>query len=263
VAVFGNLTEFPLLEVVGMLERRCGVLRFEKIGHYSSLEFHLNNAQLQGLVIDGKIMRDGFAAKNLLLEVANVREGQFEFQRLPLHSEAMLNDLAISVNEVLLRRAALDDEWENFRENLPDVETRFIVATQDLVWLDDELQAFWNQAEPFLEYGISTSDMAKRLTLDIRLVQVNLYKLRTAGIIRPARRVQEVADIRAGNFPGQRQSTWSPLQKPASAPTLAATPTSTATTIIPPVAPPATPAPAKPSLVSRLLGALRFFGKPA
>ncbi len=243
-AVFGNLTEFPLLEVVGMLDRRCGVLRFEKIGRYSSLELHLNNAQLQGLVVDGKIFRDGAGAKNLLIDIANVREGQFEFQRLPVNSEAMLNDLAISINEVLLRRATLDDEWNHFQDSLPDIETRFVLASQELVWLEDELQSFWNQAEPLLEYGISSKDLAGRLTMDLQLVQVNLYKLRAAGVIRPARRSQEVADIRQGHFPGRSSLARSPLQAK----------------VVPAV--PATTT-AKPSLVSRLLGALRFFGKPA
>ncbi len=237
-AVFGNLTEFPLLEVFGMLERRCGVLRFTRVGRFANLEFHLNNAQLQGLVVDGKVMRDGLMAKNLLVEIANIRDGKFEFQRVPVGSDVLLNDLAISINEVLLRRATLDDEWNNYRENLPDGETRFMLSSQELVWLDGDLQFFWNQAEPLLEYGISAKDLAVRLSLEVKMVQVNLYKLRVLGVIRPARRMQEVSDIRAGNFPG-RESRPAPVY-------------------IPPVAPQA-----KPTLVSRLLGALRFFGKPA
>ncbi len=240
-AIFGNLTEFPLIEVMGMLERRCGVLRFNQVGRFQSLEFQLNNGRLQGLVVNGKVLRDGLAAKDLLVEVANQRQGTFEFQRVPADSGLLLNDLAIEVTEVLLRRATLDDEWNNYKDNLPDLETRFVLATQELIWLDDDLQRFWNQAEPFLEYGINTKELAQRLNLEFRLVQVNLYKLRATGVIRPARRVQEVADIRAGNFPSR-----------VVAPVLQAV---------------AIEAPkqvqSKPSLVSRLLGALRLIGKPS
>lgn len=241
-AVFGNLTEFPLIEIFAMLERRCGILRFSQVGRFQSLEFQLNNGQLQGLIADGKVLRDGLAAKDLLVEVANHRDGTFEFQRVPADSGLLLNDLAIEVSEVLLRRATLDDEWNKYKNNLPDLETRFVLATQELVWLDDDLQRFWNHAELLLEYGISTKELAQRLSLELRLVQVNLYKLRAIGVIRPARRIQEVADIRAGNFPSR---------------------------VVTPVLQPLMPEPvkqpqqAKPSLVSRLLGALRLIGKPS
>ncbi len=227
-AVFGNLTEFPLVEVIGMLERRCGILRFSNLGSYRSLEFHMNNAQLQGLLVNGNVIRDGMQAKNLLLELANIRDGQFEFQRAPVN--ALINDLAIGMTQTLLQRATLDDEWHNFRESLPDPETRFTLATQELVWLDDDLQSFWFQAEPLLEYGINCNDLAQRLQLEPRMVLVSLYKLRAAGIIRPVRRMQEVSNPRLDI-----------AAKPA---------------IVQPV-----PTQHKPTLVSRLLGALRLIGK--
>lgn len=240
-AIFGNLTEFPMLEVVGMLEHRCGALRFSHIGRYQTLEFHVNMGILQGLVVDGKVWRDGFDAKALLLELANQREGHFEFQRLPATSPEMYNDLAININEVLLRSATFDDEWNNYKDQLPDPKTRFTLAGEELVWLEGNLQTFWQRIEPLLEYGISIEDLAKRFEMDVRVVQMNFYKLRAVGVVRPARRMQEVADIRAGHFPGQ-QARQAPVARPAP--------------------PPPTPN-AKPSLVSRLLGALRLIGRSA
>jgi hypothetical protein len=239
-AVFGNLTEFPMLEIAGMLEQRCGVLRFENVGQYQNLELHLRFGQLQGLVVNGKVLRDGSAAKNLLIEIANMRQGQFEFQRLPENSAILLNDLSINLNEVMLRRATLDDEWHSYKDNLPDPETRFVLASEELVWLDDDLQTFWRQVESFLEYGISTKELASRLNTEVRLVQVYLYKFRVIGLIRPARRVQEIADIRAGHFPSPKsQSVLIPaVQEPIPVKAIS-----------------------KPTLVSRLLGALRLIGR--
>lgn len=250
-AVFGNLAEFPLLEVVSMLEQRCGVLRFSKIGRFESLEFHLNNSELQGLVVDGRVMRDGFAAKDIVVEIANARDGQFEFQRVPVTSPSLLNDLSIRISEVLLRRATLDDEWNKYKQNLPDIETRFVLSSQELIWLDGDLQNFWQQVEPLLEYGSSAKDLALRLSLDLQAVQLNLYKLRTIGIIRPARKAQEVADIRAGNFPSR--DVPAPTKKRSSMQTETGTPM---------YLPRAPKPPAKPTLISRLLGALRWVGKP-
>jgi hypothetical protein len=241
-AIFGNLAEFPLLEVIGMLEHRCGVLRFNHVGRFQNLDLHINMGVLQGLVVDGNVLRDGFDAKALIVELSGQRHGNFEFQRLSALSPEMRNDLAISVNEVLLRSATMDDEWNRYKDQLPDPKTRFTLAGEELVWLEGSLQTFWTRAEPLLEYGISIEDLATRFEMDVRLVQLNFYKLRAVGVVRPARRMQEVADIRAGHFPG-------------AAP-------------VAPVARQAPPAPkpqtnAKPSLVSRLLGALRLLGRSA
>jgi hypothetical protein len=241
VAIFGNLTEFPLLEVMGMLEHRCGVLRFQDIGRFSVLELHVNMGVLQGLVVDGRVWRDGFDAKALLLEIANVRHGSFEFQRLPATSPEMHNDLAININKVLLKSATFDDEWNNYKDQIPDPKTRFTLAGEELVWLEGNLQTFWTKVEPLLEYGISLEDLASRLQMDVRVVQLNFYKLRAIGVVRPARRMQEVADIRAGHFPGSQAK---------------------ASVVVRPTAPPPAPT-AKPSLVSRLLGALRLIGRSA
>jgi hypothetical protein len=239
VAIFGNLTEFPLLEVMGMLEHRCGVLRFGEVGRFETLELHVNMGVLQGLVVNGKIWRDGFDAKTLLLEISGVRHGSFEFQRLPVSSPELHNDLAININEVLLRSATFDDEWNNYKDQMPDPKTRFTLAGEELVWLEGNLQSFWQKIEPLLEYGISLEDLANRLQMDVRVVQLNFYKLRAVGVVRPARRMQEVSDIRAGQFPGSQAKVAPITSRPAPAP----------------------PPSAKPSLVSRLLGALRLIGR--
>jgi hypothetical protein len=238
VAIFGNLTEFPLLEVMGMIEHRCGVLRFSQIGRFESVELYVNMGVLQGLMVNHKVWRDGYDAKNLLIEISNVRDGHFEFQRVAATSPEMLNDLAIQINEVLLRSVTFDDEWRMYKDQLPDPKTRFTLAGEELIWLEGSLQDFWARAEPLLEYGISIEDLAARIQMDVRVVQMNFYKLRVAGVVRPARRMQEIADIRAGNFPGTQ-----PVQAAARPPTP------------PPVV--------KPTLVSRLLGALRLIGRSA
>jgi hypothetical protein len=207
------------------------------VGKFSTLELHLNMGVLQGLVVNGRVWRDGFDAKSLLLELAGLRHGSFEFQRLPATSPEMYNDLAININEVLLRSASFDDEWNNYKDQIPDPQTRFTLAGEELIWLEGNLQTFWQKVEPLLEYGISLEDLAKRLQMDVRVVQLNFYKLRAVGVVRPARRMQEVADIRAGHFPGRQIKT--PVLRPTS-------PSQTT---------------GKSSLVSRLLGALRLIGR--
>jgi hypothetical protein len=172
------------------------------------------------------------------LEIAAVRHGSFEFQRMPPLSPDMQNDLAININEVLLRSATFDNEWDNYKDQIPDPKTRFTLAGEELVWLEGGLQTFWQKVEPLLEYGISVEDLAKRLELDVRVVQLNFYKLRAVGVVRPARRMQEISDIRAGQFPNQAKAPV--LLRPAPSSSSQST---------------------KPNLVSRLLGALRLIGR--
>lgn len=205
-AVFGNLAEFPLSEVISMLERRCGVLRFTQVGRFQSLELQLNFGCLQGLLVDGLVLRNGLAAKDLLVEIANLRDGQFEFQPIPRNSELLLNDLAIDIGKVLLQRATLDDQWNEYKNSLPEPDTRFVLASQDLVYLDDDLQQFWNQAELLFEYGISTQELAQRLRLDLRFVQVHLYKLGAIGLIQSDNFSSRVPPLKAAKLPESKSS---------------------------------------------------------
>jgi hypothetical protein len=191
VAIFGNLTEFPFPEIISMLDRRIGILKFTNVKGYSQLELHLNHGQIHGLKINGASITDGFRAKTYLTELFNETQGNFIFEKT--RPESLSHDFSYPIVGLLLQSSAVTDEVEHYRDQLPDVATRFTIVTQETVWLEEHLRDFWTRAQPWLLRGSSARDIAQALNLQTAQVRLLLYKLRLAGLIRPARRLAETA----------------------------------------------------------------------
>ncbi|NJK46350.1 MAG: DUF4388 domain-containing protein, partial [Pleurocapsa sp. SU_196_0] len=220
VAIFGNLTEFPLVEVLAMLEGRTGILRFTQVGMHTTLDLHLENGQLRALVADAQPVKESFEARSYLMELVGRRQGEFSFERKRL--QELRGDFSLSARSVVLQGAVYDSEIEQYRSYLPEPATVFTVAANTTGWLEDELKLFWERSQFLLSRHASAQDIASELRLDLSWVQLALYKLRVAGVIRPARRIADA-----------------PTPSPVARQPVVATTTN-----------------ARPTLVSRLLGAL-------
>ena len=227
-AIFGNLTEFAFLEVISMLQSRSGVLRFSNLRPYESVELQLQMGQLQSLTVDGVPIIDASMARSYLLEISDKRVGDFDFRKTS-DLAARQSPLNIVVKDALLRTDVDGSKIPDAQ--LPDPQTRFAPAAPDTAQMSADLRRFWASAQPLLLGGSSAEQIAQSLRLEPRAVQVMLHQLRTAGAIRPARRIEETMPIRP---PAVTAPSHSAPSHSVSAP------------------------PPKPSLVSRLLGALSF-----
>jgi hypothetical protein len=232
VAIFGNLTEFPFPEIASMLDRRVGILKFANVRSYTRLELHLNQGQIQGLQVDGTVVQDGFKVKAYVMELFNETQGNFIFEKVRV--ESLRHDFSNPLVGMLLQSSAVKDEYEHYRDQLPDVATRFTIITQEAASLEDTLRDFWFRAQPCLLRGSSAQELAQALGMQASQVQLFLYKLRLAGLIRPARRIAENTSNTAPVAP--RTPSLVVPHKPTPAPSSAP----------------------KQGLVSRLLGALRL-----
>ncbi len=235
-AIFGNLTEFPFLEVLKMLERKSGVLRFLQLRPYASVELHLHRGTLQALHVDGVPILDAGIARSYLLEISAKRMGEFEFGT---SSHVVPNPLGIVVTDAVLGIGASEELFAVAREWLPDTKTRFNAADgapPQSNHLDADLRRVWPSIHPLLMRGSSAEEIAAQLGLSEETVQHALYKLRAIGAIRPARRIEETQTGPA-TF-GRATTTTNPSASPS--PAVSTRPT------------------AKPTLISRLLGALSF-----
>ena len=235
-AIFGNLTEFPFLEVISMLQSRTGVLRFSNLRPYESVELQLRTGQLQSLTVDGVPIFDAGMARSYLLEISDKRVGDFEFRK-SADLTARQSPLSIAVKDALLGSDVATDRSPIPDTHLPDPQTRFAPAAADLAQMSDELKRFWVSAQPLLLNGSSAEQIAQALRLEPRAVQAMLYQLRIIGAIRPARRIEETMPIKPPAVTAPSQ--FAPSQS---------APSQSMSASIPP----------KPSLVSRLLGALSF-----
>jgi hypothetical protein len=187
-AVFGNLRDMPLPDLVAMLGRRSGVLEvFGLPGKRQGYALALDGGRVVW-VREGNRILDPLEARLVLQELLRLQEGAFEFTPgIPPAGEAVLG---WPLERLLLTMTTVEDEFQAYRPLLPDPKTRFQVAALE-VWLEEPLYSFWERAKPLLQTGASAEDLASRLRLPLDEVRYYLHKLRLAGKVAPVRAYEE------------------------------------------------------------------------
>jgi hypothetical protein len=251
--MFGSLSEFSFLEIINMIQQRTGVLRVTQTAAQRVLECAMENGRLRALRLDFKVVTDEEEAKTVLLEIAAERQGDFVFHRRPL--EQSQKQFFIAVTELLSKSTVLDDLFQE-SDQLPNAQTRFMSVNHYAGDLTYDLQLFWQRAHSLLARGASAEEITDALTLDQNKVRMQLQGLRIAGAIRPVRRIEEESAQRQQNVPQPntaQPSTTQPFSQPAEQ-----RPFITGRSSQPPVPTVDLEPVTKPTLVSRLLGALSF-----
>ena len=200
-AIFGTLEEMPLPEILTMLGGRTGKLLLSKLPREQTCDLYLDKSKLKALHLNGKSITREEVVSKVMLKVFTVEQGIFEFKRLsPDQLEQTLN---MPIDKLLLQTATNIDE-KQYNERFPDSQTRFKSAGHVDIWLDNALYNFWQDSSSLLSKGCSAQEIAEHLSLDVQIVQQNLYKLRSLGKIAPLRAFQQDAissQIKSGTTP--------------------------------------------------------------
>lgn len=185
VAIFGNFTDFPFIELISTLGRRCGKLEVWDLPSKLRLELHLNGAVLQGLIVNGQQITNVLRVRDHMVELMGAQTGSFEFSKLPL--EELQGRLYLPMSALMLRATSAVNEMNVYRDRFPAPQTRFKLVNAQGAWDDAELYEFVKRARPALERGVSPLELSERLGLQLEQVQLYLYKLRSLSRIVPAR----------------------------------------------------------------------------
>jgi hypothetical protein len=187
-AIFGDLQDMPLVDLLSMLGRRSGLLDVWDVGgKRNRYILALDRGNLLWMKDEGGYL-DPLKARSTLLELASAGRGAFEFTPVePPKGSPLLN---WPIERVLLSVTTIHDELASYNSLLPDPKTRFQVAALE-VWLEEPLYSFWERAKPLLQTGASAEDLASRLRLPLDEVRYYLHKLRLAGKVAPVRAYEE------------------------------------------------------------------------
>jgi hypothetical protein len=187
-AIFGDLKDMPLVDLLSMLGRRSGLLDVWDVGgKRNRYILALDRGNLLWMKDEGGYL-DPLKARSTLLELASAGRGAFEFTPVePPKGSPLLN---WPIERVLLSVTTIHDELASYNSLLPDPKTRFQVAALE-VWLEEPLYSFWERAKPLLQAGASAEDLASRLRLPLDEVRYYLHKLRLAGKVAPVRAYEE------------------------------------------------------------------------
>ena len=187
-AIFGDLQDMPLVDLLSMLGRRSGLLDVWDVGgKRNRYILALDRGNLLWVKDEGGYL-DPLKARSALLELASAGRGAFEFTPVePPKGSPLLN---WPIERVLLSVTTIHDELASYNSLLPDPKTRFQAAALE-VWLEEPLYSFWERAKPLLQAGASAEDLASRLRLPLDEVRYYLHKLRLAGKVAPVRAYEE------------------------------------------------------------------------
>jgi hypothetical protein len=184
-AIFGNLGDIPLPDLLPMLGRRTGVLELWNLEAGKNVSLWLETGQLKGVWLTGKSL-EANQARNLIIELLNAKHGSFEFM-LGQPKMVCQHPLNWSVERLL---AVNFPTGENpAQTQLPDPHTKFQAIALE-VWLDEPLFGFWQKARPLLARGASSAEIAQQLGLPTEQVQQYLHRLRLAGRVSPVKAFQ-------------------------------------------------------------------------
>ncbi|WP_104992502.1 hypothetical protein [Deinococcus sp. NW-56] len=178
-ALFGNLQDHALTDLLKVLAVQTGTLYFHEAYHSRTLELTVTRGQLRALYLDGFPVMDSERAREILRELAAQGRGAFEFQRREQAAGALLfYDLPLA--------GVLEAETEVAPEHLPHAETRFVAVSGTLP-VPAPLAGAWAVLRPALETGASAAELSRQVGWSEQDVQTALYRLRGASLVTPLR----------------------------------------------------------------------------
>ncbi len=193
-AIFGNLSDMGLLDLIPLLAHQNG--RLVLIHKNGNLDIYLSGRRIVCAQEDRRVLSPSQLEERLFALVEQ-EDGSFEFFRdeRPKHQRGCIS---IPVDELMLKLVTLKDELESVRANLPLPDTVFALANVAVAYSEPELAEFLDRAWPHLTEGASARSLARALGLPLERVRYLLYKLRTLGAIQPKAQKTETTGERRG-----------------------------------------------------------------
>lgn len=179
--ILGNLSEFPLPEVLLLIGPRTGRLRLLDVPEFGILEVDFFNGEVHALYIGNRMLTEIGDLIEKLSTVVQMNGGMFEFKMhsivpvprsAPLTITQLVMSLVCHVDEKMARQQSLAHHWYVLENPMPDI------------WIEPELHEFFAAGRPFLTKGVYRDELSELLRLDPEVVHKNLTNLRLLGVIK-------------------------------------------------------------------------------
>src|SRR5476649_704437 len=155
--ILGNLSEFPLPEVLLLIGPRTGRLRLLDVPEFGILEVDFFNGEVHSLHIGSRTLTEVADLIDKLSAVVQAKGGMFEFKMhsiipvarpRPLTITQLVMSLVCHVDEQIARQQAQPHHWYVLETPQPDI------------WIEPELYDFLATARSFLTTGAYCDDLA-------------------------------------------------------------------------------------------------------
>ncbi len=181
--LLGDLSEFPLPEVLLLIGSRTGRLRIHSIPDLHDVEIDLSQGLAHGLHIGDHFLTEPSQIVAELSFMVETGEGLFEFSALPIVTVERTAPLAVS--ELVMQLVLHVDEKLAKQRALLAPELFYMLETPPpSIKLDPDLNTFYLQSRQLLSGGVRSEDLAEYLGLELEEVRANLENLHQTGFVK-------------------------------------------------------------------------------
>ena len=195
--VTGDIAELPLPELLNMMRHRSGKLSLLQTQQISEMQLHFTPGYLCGFMVDKHIIKQETQVVDKLVSVTAAPVGRFVFT--PAHASSLMGSVRINVDRLALIIVGQVDEISVNKQHLPAPHRIFRLQPSDgsTEFEEQNLVDFYRDAVNLLKCGISAEKLATIVQISTAQVQLYLYKLSILGLVAPARRDDQWAQLDA------------------------------------------------------------------
>jgi len=180
--IVGNLSEFPLPEVLLLIGQRTGRLRLLDIPEFGILDVDISNGSVQTMKMGSCVLTETREMVDKLGVIVQARSGMFEFQMGPV--ALMVNQRLVSIHDLAMLLVCHVDEQAAQNKAVPVAEQKHrLVVFEPEIWMEPELYQFFHAARSHLSAALPMGKLAREMGMASGIVHENLTKLRLLGII--------------------------------------------------------------------------------
>ena len=181
--ILGNLSEFPLPEILLLIGQRTGRLRLLDVPEFGIMDIDFSSGEVHALHLGGKTLTESGDLLAKLSAVVQAQGGMFEFQLHPVASVTRHQPLFI--NQLVMSLVCYVDEQLARQQTVPSSGHWYVLESPEPeIWVEPELDGFFLAARPFLINGVHLDDLAKQLNMDASAIHTHLTNLRLLGLIK-------------------------------------------------------------------------------
>ena len=193
--VTGDIAELPLPDLLNMMRHRSGKLQLLQTQQISEMQMHFTPGYLCGFMVDKHIIRTEPQVVDKLVSVTANPIGHFVFT--PTHASSLMGSVRIHVDRLAGIIVSQADEISVNRQQLSPPHRIFRVQRSETgtEFEDAQLADFFHSSINLLKCGISAEKLASVERISTEQVQLYLYKLSILGLVGPARRDDQWAQL--------------------------------------------------------------------
>jgi hypothetical protein len=179
--IVGNLNEFPLPEVLNLIGTRTGRMQLLDIPEAGVLLMDLWEGHIISLQVAGVYVEDPTEVIRKLSHVVEGGYGMFEFRLMP--PEDLRGSLRLALNRVAMDLCFEVDNAIGTTRALIQANPTFVLISEHDIWLEPELQAFFNGIRGHLASGIDVKSASRIVGIEPPMAYANFNKLLQLGMV--------------------------------------------------------------------------------